>query len=71
MGLKPIRVWDAIDKAAAAEGFAISRMNSYRIDDKSDSRVPKRLFTNGVCFAIERMSAKEYKKLLNRSSILY
>jgi len=71
MNQKPIRVWDACDKSAAAEGQAISKMNSYSIQDREESRVPRRLFSNAVCFAIEQMSNKEYKKLLDRNSILY
>ena len=65
------RNWDAIDRQAEAEGLALSRINSYRIDEKPESRVPRRLFTNAVCFVIENMSAAEYKKLHENTSILY
>lgn len=69
MSEKPIRRWDSIDKSAAAEGAAISRMNSYRTDDESEGHTPKRLFPDGVCYAIERMSSEEYKNLVGKTSI--
>ena len=66
------REWDNVDEQAAKEGKAVSRMNSFNTKEApSPLSKLRRLFPDGLCYNIERMSPKEWRKLKNTTDIRF
>jgi len=67
-----MRIWDKIDEQAEREGEAIRKIAEYSPTNsriKSIAYVPKRLFSNSLCYRIERLSPEEFSKRLREGGL--
>jgi hypothetical protein len=67
-----MKVWDKIDEQAEREGKAITALSSYSPKTPNVSKsvgVPRRIFTNGLCYRIERLSPSDFLHYLKNGEL--
>lgn len=67
------RIWDEIDRQASREGDAIRRLRSYSPTTSHASpkgMIPKRIFTNCLCYRIEGLTPQSFKRHLRNGDLL-
>jgi hypothetical protein len=67
------RIWDEIDRKASREGDAMRRMRGYSPTMSHTTpagKIPKRIFTNGLCFRVEGLTPQGFKKHLRNGDLL-